>query len=56
MPPGEKRDAELRIRLTPAERAALDEYARARGQETSTWARALLLAKVERPEGGPDGS
>jgi hypothetical protein len=56
MKPGEKRDAELRIRLTPAERAALDEEARSRGAETSTWARAELLALAGRPKGGPGGS
>jgi len=38
--PGERRTAELRIRLTAAERQALD---RAAGGGTSTWARAILL-------------
>jgi uncharacterized protein (DUF1778 family) len=46
MAPGEKRDAELRIRLTPAERAALDKAAG--GKDTSSWARALLLAHARR--------
>ena len=44
MPPGEKRDAELRIRLTPVERETLDKAAQARDKDTSTWARAELLA------------
>jgi hypothetical protein len=48
--PGEKRDAELRIRLTPAEREALDKESQSRGAETSTWARAELLALTERPK------
>ena len=42
-PEGEVRENVLRIRLTPAERAALDGAAAARGQEVSTWARAELL-------------
>ncbi len=44
------------FRLTPAERAALDEHAQARGADTSTWARAELLALAGRPIGGPGGS
>ncbi len=57
LPKGEKRNAELRIRLTPAERAALDTEAQVRGEETSTWARALLLAQAGRPKkGGPGGN
>jgi hypothetical protein len=51
MPPGEARTAELRIRLTPTEREALDETAQAREEDTSTWARALLLAQVAREQG-----
>jgi CRISPR/Cas system-associated protein Csm6 len=43
-PEGEVRENFLRIRLTDAERAALDNEARARGEETSTWARRTLLA------------
>ncbi len=38
-----KRENFLRIRLTDAERAALDEAARKRELETSTWARSELL-------------
>jgi CRISPR/Cas system-associated protein Csm6 len=43
-PEGEVRENILRIRLTDAERAALDREAKARGEETSTWARRTLLA------------
>jgi uncharacterized protein (DUF1778 family) len=43
-PEGEVRENVLRIRLTPEERAALDEAARAKHLETSTWARSELLA------------
>jgi len=42
-PPGEAKTSVLRIRLSPAERAALDAAAQARGEEVSTWARAELL-------------
>lgn len=45
MPPGERKNAELRIRLTPDERAELD---RAAGQDTSTWAREVLLRAAKR--------
>lgn len=38
----------LRIRLTAAERALLEEAARVRGLETSTWARFELLAWARR--------
>jgi uncharacterized protein (DUF1778 family) len=34
----------LRIRLTEAERQALEEAARVKGLETSSWARSELLA------------
>ena len=44
--PGDRKTAELRIRLTPAQRAALD--AASDGGETSTWARGVLLAAAER--------
>lgn len=39
----ERRSKPLRILLNDAERDALDEYAKAKGMETSTWARAVLL-------------
>jgi hypothetical protein len=42
----ERRSSELRIRLTADERAALDATAIANGEETSTWARVILLALV----------
>jgi uncharacterized protein (DUF1778 family) len=42
-PPEEARTDVLRIRLTEAERAAIDEAAQSRGLETSTWARSELL-------------
>jgi hypothetical protein len=34
----------LRIRLTDAERAQLDSAAQRQGRDTSSWARAVLLA------------
>ena len=46
--PAERRSDELRIRLTSDERAALDEWAHAQGQETSTLARTILLQLVNR--------
>ena len=52
MPEGEARRNVLRIRLTEAERAALDREAAARGEETSTWARRTLLA-LARPLPAP---
>jgi CRISPR/Cas system-associated protein Csm6 len=51
-PEGEVRENFLRIRLTDAERAALDNEAQARGEETSTWARRMLLA-LARPVPAP---
>jgi hypothetical protein len=42
-PEGEVKNNVLRIRLTPAERAQLDRAAEAQGEDTSTWARALLM-------------
>jgi hypothetical protein len=47
-PEGEVRTNVLRIRLTEGERAALDRAAQARGAETSTWARGVLLALARR--------
>jgi uncharacterized protein (DUF1778 family) len=41
---GETRDNILRIRLTDEERTKLNEAARRRGLETSSWARSELLA------------
>jgi hypothetical protein len=48
--PDERRTAELRIRLTTDERAALDAWARANGEETSTLARAILLRELSKPK------
>lgn len=42
-PPGELRDNTLRIRLTEAERNALDAAAAAKALDTSAWARSELL-------------
>lgn len=44
-PPEERKAAELRIRLTEAQRAELDAAA---GQDTSTWARDVLLRAAKR--------
>ena len=57
-PPGEAGTAELRIRLTPAEREALDKAVQAHSAETSTWARAELLALAGRKvrKNGPGGN
>ena len=42
-PENESRENVLRIRLTDAERETLDESAKVKGLETSTWARMELL-------------
>lgn len=47
-PAGESRANVLRIRLTDAERRALDAAANARTLDTSTWARAELLQIAKR--------
>lgn len=44
-PPEERKSAELRIRLTEDERSALDHAA---GENTSTWAREVLLKAAKR--------
>ena len=44
-PPEERKAAELRIRLTEGQRAELDAAA---GQDTSTWAREVLLRAAKR--------
>lgn len=43
-PEGEVRENVLRIRLTDEERAILDQAAKSKGLESSTWARMELLA------------
>jgi hypothetical protein len=45
LPDDERRDAELRIRLTALERDELDKAA---GTDTSTWARLVLLRAAKR--------
>ena len=49
---GETRDNVLRVRLTEAERRALDEAAKSKGLETSTWARSELVARARKLLGG----
>lgn len=44
-PPEERKAAELRIRLTADQRASLDAAA---GEDTSTWAREVLLRAAGR--------
>jgi len=44
-PPEERKTAELRIRLTEAQRSELDDAAE---QDTSTWARDVLLRAAKR--------
>jgi hypothetical protein len=39
----------LSVRLTPAERAAIEKVASAAGQSASDWARKTLLENVNRP-------
>jgi hypothetical protein len=43
LPKGEARGAVLSVRLTVAERAAIEWAAEATGQSTSDWARAAIL-------------
>jgi len=47
-PPEHRKSSELRIRLTETDREALDEAAQSRGEETSTWARDILLKAAKR--------
>ena len=57
-PPDEVKANVLRIRLTEDERAALDRAASFHGDDTSTWARATLLALAKRTpkKRGPVGN
>jgi hypothetical protein len=50
-PPGEGRKNFLRIRLTEPERKLLDEAARSKSLETSTWGRSELIALARRTLG-----
>ncbi len=47
-PPDERKSSELRIRLTETDREILDDAARYKGAETSTWARNVLLKAAKR--------
>jgi len=47
-PKSEVKSADLRIRMTKADRALLDRAAKSQGEDVSTWARAALLALAER--------
>lgn len=47
-PEGEARENVLRIRLTDAERALLDEVAGLKTLDTSTWARSELIALAKK--------
>jgi hypothetical protein len=47
-PEGDSRENVLRIRLTEDERRILDDAARARTLETSTWARSELVALAKK--------
>lgn len=49
-PENESRENVLRIRLTDAEREAIDSAANTRGLETSTWARMELLALARKTQ------
>ena len=50
-PTGDARDNVLRIRLTEAERKALDAMAEAKHLDTSTWARSELLGLGAKKKG-----
>lgn len=52
---GDARGNVLRIRLTEEERRALDEAARSKSLETSTWARMELMALAKRLLSRPRG-
>jgi hypothetical protein len=47
-PAAEAKSYMLRIRMTEAERALLEDAARARSLETSTWARSELVALAKK--------
>jgi uncharacterized protein (DUF1778 family) len=47
-PTGEAKENVLRIRLTDADRALLDEAAKARSLDTSTWARSELIGLAKK--------
>jgi uncharacterized protein (DUF1778 family) len=45
-------DAELRIRLTPEQRKAVDRAAKSNSLESSTWARSVLMREAEKVNQG----
>jgi len=47
-PDSERLDSELRIRMNAEDRRTLDEFAESAGQETSTWARDVLLSLAKK--------
>ncbi len=55
-PVGEAKTYMLRIRMTEAERALLEEAAKARSLETSTWARSELVALARQALKGRKGA
>jgi hypothetical protein len=50
LPPGDARGNALRIRLTDDERAGMDRIAAELGEDTSAWARGVLLAALAKAE------
>jgi hypothetical protein len=50
-PKGEVKDAFLRIRMTRAERKHLDDAASESDEDTSVWARVVLLSAAKRVTG-----
>jgi len=48
LPDGERKGFMLRIRMADDEHALLDQAAKGQGQETSTWARSVLVAKAKK--------
>jgi uncharacterized protein (DUF1778 family) len=47
-PEGEAKDAVLRIRMTAADRQLLNEAAKSKSLETSSWARSELVALAKK--------
>jgi hypothetical protein len=46
LPPGEARSEYVKVRVTKAERAALDRASREAGKDLGGWAREVLLASA----------
>lgn len=57
-PDSERLASTLRVRLTAADRAMIDQVAQGRGEEVSEWARGVLLAAAKREarRSGPAGN